>query len=96
MTTVGASAGIARFQFVAVWTGSQMVARNGWNGGSSFNDGGCYDPAANTWTLLPATGAPPARYFHSAVWDGNEMLIWGGGNPTRIVAPDVWCFRKCP
>ena len=58
-----------------------------------------YDPVANTWTLLPTTGTPPARYDHSMAWDGNEVLLWGGRNAsaaTTIVAPDVWCFRKCP
>lgn len=65
----------------------------------SLNIGGCYDPAANTWMVLPTTGTPPGRYNHSAVWDGNEMLPWGGRNAastTSTVATDVWCYRKCP
>ena len=76
-----------------------MVTFGGWNGGISFNDGGCYDPVANTWTVLPTTGAPPARYNHSMVWDGNEVLFWGGRNASgnaSSVANAVWCYRKCP
>ena len=76
-----------------------MITWGGWNGGPVNNTGGCYDPVADTWTLLPTTGTPPARYDHSMAWDGNEVLLWGGRNAsaaTSIVAPDVWCFRKCP
>jgi hypothetical protein len=31
------------------------------------------------------TGAPHARGFHTAVWTGAEMIIWGGndGGPSR-------------
>ena len=31
----------------------------------------------DTWTKL-GTGAPTARRFHSAVWTGTEMIVWGG------------------
>ena len=51
-----------------------------WGGGASgLNTGGRYDPALNTWTPT-STGAnvPTARYSHSAVWTGSEMIIWGG------------------
>jgi hypothetical protein len=24
------------------------------------------------------TGAPSPRLYHSAVWTGNEMIVWGG------------------
>src|SRR5947209_19913590 len=28
-----------------------------------------------------STGSPPAmRYLHTAVWTGNEMIVWGGNN----------------
>ena len=30
------------------------------------------------WEALPTTGAPAARYFHSAVWTGSKMVVWGG------------------
>ena len=25
-----------------------------------------------------STGAPEGRVFHSAVWTGDEMVVWGG------------------
>jgi hypothetical protein len=43
-----------------------------------LNDGGRYNPAANSWTAVPTTGAPAARDYHTAVWTGSEMIVWGG------------------
>jgi len=34
----------------------------------------------DTWTATNTTGAPDARYFHTAVWTGSEMIVWGGNN----------------
>jgi len=42
--------------------------------------GGRYNPATNTW--LPMSIRPDAPYpvpiFHTAVWTGTEMIVWGG------------------
>ncbi|HEY6168519.1 MAG TPA: hypothetical protein VI454_10805 [Verrucomicrobiae bacterium] len=37
-------------------------------------------PAAssNAWTAVATTGAPGEREYHTAVWTGNEMIVWGG------------------
>ncbi len=37
--------------------------------------GGCID---DTWTATSTTNAPLARYSHTAVWTGSEMIVWGG------------------
>jgi hypothetical protein len=29
---------------------------------------------------MTTSGAPGQRALHTAVWTGNEMLIWGGAN----------------
>src|SRR6478736_5558028 len=39
--------------------------------------GGCTD---DTWTPTSLTNAPSARNYHTAVWTGSEMIIWGGWN----------------
>lgn len=49
-----------------------------WGGGSDLNDGGIYDPVANSWSAVEPTGAPGARFWHSTVWTGSKMLVWGG------------------
>jgi len=41
-----------------------------------ISDGaGCID---DTWT--PTVGPPDARYAHTAIWTGSEMIVWGGLN----------------
>ena len=48
------------------------------NGTTLFGTGGVYDPGNNAWRSVPTTGAPIARYDHTAVWTGHEMIVWGG------------------
>ncbi len=71
----------------AVWDGAAMLIWGGARAGAGtsqipLNTGAAYDPATNTWSPLPTVGAPSPRYRHTAVWDGAEMLIWGGIGPT--------------
>ena len=40
--------------------------------------GGWYDPVTNSWTSTATTGAPTARFYHTAVWTGTVMVVWGG------------------
>jgi hypothetical protein len=35
--------------------------------------------AAN-WTATTLAGAPDVRWYHTAVWTGSEMIVWGGYN----------------
>src|SRR5947208_8071884 len=48
-------------------------------GNSHFNTRGRYNPSTDTWTPTSTTNAPDARYLHTAVWTGSEMIVWGGG-----------------
>jgi hypothetical protein len=61
-----------------VWTGSEMIIWGGDMGTAALNTGGRYSPATNSWAAMTATGAPAARYFHTAVWAGREMIVFGG------------------
>jgi N-acetylneuraminic acid mutarotase len=49
-----------------------------------LNDGGCFNPAGNSWTAVTTTGAPAARSSHTAVWTGSEMIVWGGYNGSYL------------
>src|SRR5437899_3254263 len=40
---------------------------------------GCID---DTWTATSTTNAPSARDFHTSVWTGSEMIVWGGSRLT--------------
>jgi hypothetical protein len=77
----------ARYIHTAVWTGSRMIVWGGRGLGSSgyVNDGGQYEPVGNTWTATTTTGAPAGRYFHTAVWAGSSMIVWGGDNSGSIL-----------
>ena len=72
----------ARGNHSAVWTGTEMIV---WGGESSnptlcFANGGRYDPEADTWA--PSSLAAPilSRKYHTAIWTGTEMIVWGGFN----------------
>jgi N-acetylneuraminic acid mutarotase len=78
MSTLNAPSG-RRFH-KAVWTGTEMImwgGANGPNAATYLSDGGRYEPSTNSWRTLPA-GGPSARIFHSMVWTGSELIVWGG------------------
>ncbi|PYK25778.1 MAG: galactose oxidase, partial [Verrucomicrobia bacterium] len=70
----------ARYLHTAVWTGSRMIVWGGYDGnpGQYLNTGGRYDPSSDSWTATSTTNAPEARYYHTAVWTGSRMVVWGG------------------
>jgi N-acetylneuraminic acid mutarotase len=78
ITTSGAPTG--RRYHTAVWTGSEMLVWGGSDKPTSalLDTGGRYDPATFTWTAITTDGAPTGRRYHTAVWTGSEMLVWGG------------------
>jgi N-acetylneuraminic acid mutarotase len=45
---------------------------------STLGRGGKYDPFTDEWSSMPAGGG--ARYLHTAVWTGTEMIIFGGSD----------------
>jgi N-acetylneuraminic acid mutarotase len=81
-TSTGTNVPAGRDGHTAVWTGSQMIVWGGETdafGNVLLKTGGRYDPTMDTW--LPTstgTNVPTERRFHSAVWTGSEMIMWGG------------------
>src|SRR5947199_7985621 len=52
-----------------------------WGGYSpDLNTGGRYNPSTDSWTATSTTNAPLPRKWHTAVWTGSEMIVWGGGD----------------
>src|SRR5438552_9668964 len=52
----------------------------------------------DTWTATNLTNAPIARYLHTALWTGSEMIVWGGADQTnlfnsgrRYKTANAWC-----
>jgi len=78
MSSTGAPA--ARAGHTLVWSGSRMLVWGGY--GATYETliagGARYDPVANAWSSVTATGQPTPRRNHSAVWTGSEMVVWGG------------------
>lgn len=79
-----------RVNYSVIWTGSEMIV---WGGRDSsdqqLNDGARYRLETDTW--LPMAKAPnqlQKREFHTAVWTGKEMLIWGGHNAESAALGD--------
>ena len=43
-----------------------------------LDSGGRYNPTDDSWTGTGSGNVPEARYDHTAVWSGTEMIVWGG------------------
>lgn len=77
------AAPLPRQRHTAVWTGRYLLVWGGLTEESPvttafFFDGGRYDPGADQWSALATNSAPAARAGHTAVWDGSQMIVWGG------------------
>jgi N-acetylneuraminic acid mutarotase len=72
----------------AVWTGSKMLIWGGYNSNTStvYNNGKLYDPVTDTWSNFTPANPPTARQYHTTVWTGSKMLVWGGAG-TDLNAP---------
>src|ERR1044072_8099580 len=44
----------------------------------TINTGGRDNLSTDSWAPTSITNAPDARYNHTAVWTGSEMIVWGG------------------
>jgi hypothetical protein len=78
-STNGAPEGRART--AAVWTGEELFAWGGCTGSTCLVDvhtGGLYNPATDTWTATTTDHVIEGREFHTMVWTGSEVIVWGG------------------
>ena len=64
----------------AVWDGKEVLfigaSRPVGSGFSLSGRGLAYNPATNRWRWLPPMPFP--RFGFAAVWDGRQLLVWGG------------------
>ncbi len=98
-TSLEGSCPTPRDLHTAVWTGSEMIVWGGrLAGGPLSRTGGRYDPGADAWSGVSiGANCPEPRGFHSAVWTGSEMIVWGGVDSTTLSsgaryrpADDTW------
>ena len=86
----------------SVWTGKELItwgglartcdSRGGSCADSPTNRGGRYDPETDSWRATSTLGAPEERSGHTAVWTGEEMIVWGPGSSGGRYDPttDTW------
>jgi hypothetical protein len=71
-----------RQDHTAVWTGTEMIVWGGvfvdFRRAHYLNTGGKYDPFTNSWAATSTVNAPGGRDSHTAIWNGGEMIVWGG------------------
>ncbi|MBX2810924.1 MAG: DUF4215 domain-containing protein [Myxococcales bacterium] len=80
----------ARTKHTAVWTGEEMIVFGGYGSGvtkTPLSDGACYNPTTDTWTALEVPETVGARAEHTAVWTGEEMIVFGGVGNSDPLAP---------
>jgi len=88
ITTTGAPG--PRENHTAIWDGTEMIVWGGDNATNSIypnplGDGARYNPTSGVWTATAALGSPSLRTGHTAIWDGTEMIVWGGTDGTNDV-----------
>ena len=71
-----------------------------WGGSASYGDsntGSRYNPLADSWSDTISTGAPNGRSGHTAVWAGNERIVFGGiGNDGNTEFGDTYSYAPMP
>jgi len=70
----------ARVYHQAVWSGDRMIVWGGYGCSPcvSVNSGGRYDPLTDSWLPTSLVNAPTPRLYHTAVWAGTSMVVFGG------------------
>lgn len=82
------SAPEGREDFAGVWTGNGMIVWGGAGctfGNCILDSGGTYDPRTDRWAETNRSYAPVARFNHTAVWTGSEMIVWGGSDNSNYL-----------
>jgi hypothetical protein len=89
-----AKAPVGGYANTLVWTGKEMIA---WGGIEDSTEavgfpagfvatGAAYNPKTDQWRMLEPTQLDP-RGWHTAVWTGEEMIVWGG-----VARPNTVCY----
>jgi hypothetical protein len=85
----------ARYDHVAVWTGTKMIVMRGnVSPGDGTNTGGVYDPVTNTWEATWTLDAPTRGWGGDATWYGGKMVITGGWafGPGANLLSGAWAY----
>lgn len=81
-----------RFEHLC-WTGSELLLWGGrvGTGGDAVMDGYRTDLSGTRWQKLPPVEVPPDfAWGHSAVWTGEEWILWAGRGVRYSPAANAW------
>ena len=71
-----------RIWHVDVWTGQELIVWGGCTGSTSCPNevytGGRYNPISDSWMSTSIQSAPSERSNSTAIWTGEDMLVWAG------------------
>lgn len=83
-----APAGMGEALHTAVWADDCMVVFGGQTArsGNLTNVTGVFNPATNKWQTGSAVDVPAAREYHTAVWTGSKMVVFGGYESNSVAA----------
>jgi hypothetical protein len=91
---------VSRGYQTMVWDGTRVIMFGGSDTAGRKDDLWWYDPGSNTWTEkipLNTPGSPVSRSYHSMVWDGTRVIMFGGlavdefGTSYRL--NDLWWYN---
>jgi hypothetical protein len=99
-----------RAEHTAIWTGTDMIVWGGYSCCEEIflneseiefeqyelNTGGSYDPLTDIWQPINTSKFVLERSLHTAVWTGNEMIIWGGRKHGEFEGPTLYGGRYDP
>lgn len=68
----------SRVNTVSVTANSRIAIWGGVKDGVYLNTGAFYDPVNDLWESISTVGAPSPRIGHALVWNGTELVVWGG------------------
>lgn len=88
VSSVGAPAGRSRAAYAPLSGLGQVFIWGGLSAAAvALDDGAIYDVATNTWTpVAKDANTPSPRVLASAVWTGDRVFVWGGGNGVASLA----------
>ena len=91
---------------IQAWTGQLLLVISGSCGDEGrirCQDGAAYDPAANTWTPIPALAGGAIAPEAASAWTGSELIIWSTTsldepirNTARAYNPHTKRWRTLP
>lgn len=72
---------------------SKVYVFGGISNGIYLNDLWQLDLSTHAWTLLDRGPPPAPRAFHTAVYDGEQMIVYGGQGAGSVDLGDTWSLR---